>query len=87
MIPQLVTIRYQNRPHKKQHRYWIPLLPFYLLLTPFLPFILIGLVIVCAHYRINPIRVIVALTRMLAGLGGITVGINQGTTNVQVKLI
>jgi hypothetical protein len=87
MIPQLVTIRYQARLHKKHHRYWIPLLPFYLLLTPFLPLILIGLVIACARYRINPIRVIVTLTQTLAGLGGITVDIHQGTATVQVKLI
>jgi hypothetical protein len=85
MIPQLVTIRYQRRPDKR-HRYWIPLLPFYLLLTPLLPLILIAMVIGCIRYRVNPLRLIINLTRLFAGLGGIQIGVTQGTTQVQVKL-
>jgi len=85
MIPQLVTIRYQGKPGKR-HRYWIPLLPFYLVLAPFLPFILIGLVIACARYRISPFRVIVNFTRLLASLGGFRVDLTQGNTVVFVKL-
>jgi hypothetical protein len=85
MIPQLVTVRYQSRPHKR-HRFWVPLLPIYLLLTPLLPLIIIALVIACAHYRTNPLRVLVSLTRLLASLGGFTVDITQGTTHVLVKL-
>jgi hypothetical protein len=85
MIPQLATIRYQSRPDK-HHRFWIPLLPFYLILTPFLPFVLIGLVIACARYRVSPLRVIVALTRLLSGLGGFTVDVAQGHTAVLIKL-
>jgi len=85
MIPQLVTIRYHGRPDK-HHRFWVPLLPFYLLLTPFLPLILTALVIACAHYRVNPLRVLIAVTRLIAGLGGFRVDITQGTTTVQVQL-
>lgn len=85
MIPQIVTVRYQSRPDRR-HRIWIPLLPIYLLLTPLLPLIIIGLVIAGAHYRVNPLRAVVALARLLASLGGIQVNVTQGTTNFQVKL-
>ena len=86
MIPQIVIVRYQGKPGKG-HRFWIPLLPIYLILTPLLPIILIALVIACAHYRINPFHALIALTRMLAGLGGFAVDVTQGTTNVAIKLI
>lgn len=87
MIPQIVIVRYRGSSAGKGHRIWIPLLPIYLILAPFLPFILIALVVACAHYRVNPIRALIALTRMLAGLGGITVEVTQGTTNVAIKLV
>jgi len=85
MIPQLATIRYQSKPDK-HHRFWIPLLPLYLLLTPLLPLIIVALVIACARYRVNPLRALIALTRLLAALGGFQVDINEGTTTVLIKL-
>jgi hypothetical protein len=86
MIPQLVTIRYQSRPDKR-HTFWIPLLPLYLLLTPLLPLIIIAVVVAGAHYGVNPIRFLIALTRLLASLGGVQVNVAQGATNFHVKLI
>lgn len=85
MIPQVVTVKYQSRPDRR-HRIWIPLLPIYLLLTPLLPLIIIAVVVGCAVYRANPIRILVALTRLLASLGGITVDVQQSTTKVQIRL-
>ena len=86
MIPQIITVRYQSRPDRR-HRFWIPLLPVYLLLSPLLPLIIIGLVVAGARYRVNPVHAAAALTRLLAGLGGLQINIAQGTTDVHVKLI
>jgi hypothetical protein len=85
MIPQIVTIRYMSSPGKN-HRIWVPLLHIYLILTPFLPFILVALVIACARYRINPLRALTALTRMFASLGGFRVDVTHRSTNVAIKL-
>jgi hypothetical protein len=85
MIPQVVSVKYQSRPDRR-HRIWLPLLPIYLLLTPLLPLAIIALVIGCAHYRVNPLRILIALTRLLASLGGLHIDVAQGTTHVKIKL-
>ncbi len=84
MIPQIVTVRFQHRADK-HFRLWIPLLPVYLILTPLLFLIIIGGVVACARYRINPFRALIAATSMLAGLSGLHVDIKQSHSNIMIK--
>ena len=85
MIPQVATVRVQSRPDKN-FRLWIPLLPIYLILTPFLFLIIIAGVVACARYRISPIRALTAVAQTLSGLGGLRIDIKQGHSIVLIKL-
>lgn len=86
MIPQIITVNVQSRPDKRL-RLWIPLLPIYLILTPLLFLIILVGIAACARYRINPIRALIAGTRLLSGLGGLHIGIGEGRRTVMVKLV
>jgi hypothetical protein len=86
MIPQIVSVRVQTRLDK-QFRLWIPLLPIYLILSPLLFLIIIGGVVACARYRINPIRALIAATRMLSGLSGLHVDVKQRHSNFMIKFV
>jgi hypothetical protein len=85
MIPQLITVSVRSRPGR-HFRLWIPLLPIYVILSPILFLAIIAGVVACARYRINPIRVLIAATRLLSGLAGLHIDIKQGHSAVKVKL-
>ncbi len=85
MMPQLITISIRS-PGDKGFRLWIPLLPLLLVPSPVLVIALTVGVVACLAYRINPARALWGAWRLLCGLRGTRVDVEQGRTAVLVAI-
>jgi hypothetical protein len=85
MITQVLTVRVQSGQGPRV-RLWIPLLPIYLILLPLLLLAALLLVVACVVYRVNPARALVSAGRLLTGLRGLNVEVNDSDTTVLVKV-
>jgi hypothetical protein len=81
MIPQLITVRIR-RARGRRLRLWIPLVPLALLLSPLLLLAVLAAVVACLVGRINPVRALHAVARLLCALPGTRVEFEQGPTAV-----
>jgi hypothetical protein len=85
MMPQLVTVKVQRRAGRPV-RLWIPLLPIVLVFSPLLILgVLVG-VVACVIYRINPVRALAGMWRLLSALPGARFDIEQARTAVLVTI-
>ena len=85
MMPQLVTVRVRGK-HGRSHRFWIPLLPIVLVLSPVLILAAVVAFIACLIYRINPFRMLGGLWRLFSATRGSRFDIEQGRTAVLVTI-
>jgi hypothetical protein len=85
MMPQLVTVRVR-RPARRPIRLWIPLLPIVLVFSPLLVLSILVGVVACVMYRINPVRALGGMWRLLSALSGVQLDIEQARTAVLVTI-
>jgi hypothetical protein len=85
MMPQLVTVRV-GRPARRPIRLWIPLLPIVLVFSPVLVLSVLVGVVACVIYRINPVRALAGMWRLLSALSGVRLDIEQARTAVLVTI-
>jgi hypothetical protein len=69
MMPQLVTVRVQ-RPKHRTIRLWVPVLLVVLLLSPILILALLGGIVVGYVYRIDSLRTLRGVWRVISALPG-----------------
>ncbi|MGH3490031.1 MAG: hypothetical protein ACRDP8_19250 [Actinopolymorphaceae bacterium] len=85
MIPQLITVKYR-RQRGNWIRLWIPLLPVAVVCLPLLLIAAVAGVVACAIYQINALRLARVSWRLLRGLRGTQIEIEQGRTAVLVRV-
>jgi hypothetical protein len=85
MMPQLVTVKVHSG-RGRRFRVWIPILPVLLVLSPLLILVMVVLAVACLVYRVNPGRAFAASWGLLSGLRGLRVDLQQGRTDVLVKI-
>jgi hypothetical protein len=84
-MPQLVTVKVQRRA-RRPVRLWIPLLPIVLVFSPLLILgVLVG-VVACVIYRINPVRALAGMWRLLSAMSGARFDIERARTAVLVTI-
>lgn len=79
MIPQLVTFRYR-RSDGRLRRWFIPVVPVAVLLSPLLLITAVGGLIACLMFHVHPGRALVVLWRVMWALPGSRVEIDDGRT-------
>jgi hypothetical protein len=85
MIPQLITVKYR-RQRGNWIRLWIPLLPVAVVCLPLLLIAAVGGVVACAIYRIDALRLASVSWRLLRGLRGTQIEIEQGRTAMLLRV-
>jgi hypothetical protein len=85
MMPQLVTVRYR-KSDGRWRRWFIPVVPVLLILSPLLLIAVIGGMVVCACYGISPTGAVRGVGRVLWSLRGARFEIEQGRTAVLVSV-
>jgi hypothetical protein len=85
MMPQLITVRVRPA-HGRGLRLWVPVLPVLLLLSPLLVLAALVGVVVCAAYRVDPVRALAALWRLLCATRGTHIDVEDGKTAVLVSI-
>lgn len=85
MIPQLVTVRYRKRDGRWR-RWFVPVVPVVLLLSPLLLIAVVGGMVVCLFYEISPTGALRGVGRVLWSLPGTRFEMEQGRTAVLVSI-
>jgi len=85
MMSQIATVPVHSGQPRRV-RLWIPLLPVYVVLSPLLVLFVLVLLGACVLYRVNPFRALAAGAHLLWALRGFQVQIQEGRTDVLVKL-
>ena len=85
MMPQLVTVRIRG-DNGRSHRFWVPILPIVLVLSPLLILAVVVAAIACLIYRINPYRALGGVWRLLGALRGSRIDVQQGRSAVLVTI-
>jgi hypothetical protein len=85
MMPQLLTVRVEH-PGRRTLRFWVPVLPLVLLLSPILLLAVLAAFVACAIFSIDAVRALGTVWRMVAALPGTRVDIQEGRTAVLVTV-
>jgi hypothetical protein len=85
MMPQLITVRVRPA-HSRGFRLWVPVLPVLLLLSPLLVLAALVAVVVCVAYRVDPVRALAAVWRLLCATRGTHIDVEDGKTAVLVSI-
>ena len=85
MMPQLVTVRIR-RANGRRHRFWVPVLPIALVLSPLLILATVVAAVACLIYSINPFRALGGMWRLFSALRGSRIDVEQGRTAVLVSI-
>jgi hypothetical protein len=85
MMPQLVTVRIRS-DKGRSHRFWVPVLPIVLVLSPLLILAAVVAAIACLIYRINPFRALGGVWRLFSALPGSRVDVEHGRSAVLVTI-
>ena len=85
MIPQLVTVR-GRRPDGRPLRWYVPVLPVLLVLSPLLLLAVLGGLIACRIFRVSPVGALRGAGQLLWALPGSRFEIEQGRTAVRVSV-
>lgn len=83
MMPQLVTVRIRGE-NGRSHRFWVPLLPVVVVLSPLLILAAVVAAVACVIYRINPVRALGEVWRLFSALRGSRIDVEQGRSAVLV---
>ena len=85
MIPQLVTVRYR-RLDGRWLRLYLPVLPVLLVLSPLLVLALLAGLVACVVTGVSPVGALRGVGRLLCGLPGTRIEIEDGQTAVLVSV-
>jgi hypothetical protein len=85
MIPQLVTVR-GHRPDGRPLRWYVPVLPVLLVLSPLLLLAVLGGLIACRIFGVSPVGALRGAGQLLWALPGSQFEIEQGRTAVRVSV-
>ncbi|WP_433063352.1 hypothetical protein [Dactylosporangium sp. CS-033363] len=85
MIPQLVTLRYR-RSDRRWRRFFIPVLPLALLLSPLLILAVAGGVIACLIFKIDAPAALRGAGRVLWALPGSRFDLDDGRIGFEVHV-
>ncbi|WP_026925277.1 hypothetical protein [Glycomyces arizonensis] len=85
MMPQIVTVRYRKRDGRWR-RWFIPVVPVVVLLSPLLLIAVVGGMVVCFCYEISPTDAVRGVGRVLWALPGTRFEMEQGQTAVLVSI-
>ncbi|WUH99160.1 hypothetical protein OHR68_37565 [Spirillospora sp. NBC_00431] len=85
MIPLLVTIRHRRRDGRSL-RLYVPVPPVLLLLSPLLLIAVLGGVVACLLFQVNPVGALRGVGRLLWALPGSRFEMDQGGTAVLVSV-
>jgi len=84
-MPQLVTVRYRRRDGRRR-RFFVPVLPVLLLLSPLLALVVPAGMIACVVTRISPVGALRGIGRVLWALPGTRFDIDDGQVSMQVSV-
>ncbi|GIF72288.1 hypothetical protein [Asanoa siamensis] len=85
MIPQLVTVRSRGRDGRRR-RFFIPVLPVLLVLSPLLLLAVLAGLVACVVFRINPGGALRGVGQVLLALPGSQFEIEEGRTAFLVSV-
>ncbi|MFI6763621.1 hypothetical protein ACIBF5_31305 [Micromonospora sp. NPDC050417] len=85
MIPQLVTARYR-RPDGRWRRFYVPVLPVVLVLSPLLLLAALGGLVACLVFRVSPVGALRGFGRLLWALPGSRFELEDGRMAVLVSI-
>jgi hypothetical protein len=85
MIPQLVTVR-GRRPDGRRLRWYVPVLPVLLVLSPLLLLAVLAGLVACVAIRVSPVGALRGVGRLLWALPGTRFEFEQGRTAVLVSV-
>ncbi|MFI5959123.1 hypothetical protein [Cryptosporangium sp. NPDC051539] len=85
MIPNLITVRHR-RAGRRWHRLYVPILPLLLVLSPLLVIAVVGGLITCRVFGINPLGALRSAGQLFWALPGVRFEIEQGRTAVLVSV-
>ena len=85
MMPQLVKVRIRG-DSGRSHRFWVPVLPIVLVLSPLLVLAAVVAAIACLVYRINPFRALGGVWRLFSALRGSRIDVEHGRSAVLVTI-
>ncbi|MFI6515417.1 hypothetical protein ACIBF1_07630 [Spirillospora sp. NPDC050679] len=85
MIPQLVTVRHR-RSDGRWRRWYLPVVPVVLLLSPLLLLAVLAGLAACPVFRVSPVGALRGAGRLLWALPGTRVEFAQGRSAVLVSI-
>ena len=85
MMPQLVKVRIRG-DNGRSHRFWVPVLPIVLVLSPLLILAAVVAAIACLIYHINPFRALGGIWRLFSALRGSRIDVEHGRSAVLVTI-
>ncbi|HZE37569.1 MAG TPA: hypothetical protein VE172_02055 [Stackebrandtia sp.] len=85
MIPQLVTVRYRRRDGRWR-RWFVPVVPIVLVLSPLLVLAVVGGVIACLVFRMSAWGALRGAGRVLWSLPGTRFDLEDGHEGVRVSI-
>jgi hypothetical protein len=86
VIPQLVTVRHR-RPGGRWRRLFVPVLPVVLLLSPLLVLALLGGLVACLVFRIDPVGALRGAGQVVRALPGARFDLEDDRIAVRISLI
>ena len=85
MMPQVVTVQVHSGPSRRL-RLWVPLLPVWLLLSPFVLLVLPVFLIACRASGGRPFAALAGLWRLLCSLTGASVDLERGRRRLAIRI-
>ncbi|HEY7224856.1 MAG TPA: hypothetical protein VH561_14870 [Micromonosporaceae bacterium] len=85
MMPQLVSVRVQSG-QRRSLRFWIPVLPVLVVLSPLLLVGLLVLLVGLAGARVNPGRAVVGLWDLFCSASGLRLDIHDHENNIHISV-
>jgi hypothetical protein len=84
MIPQVAVINLHSG--RRERRLWVPLLPLWLVLAPFVLLALPLFVIGCLVSGVRPLGALSGIWQVLCALRGARVDVTRGTTATSIDI-
>ena len=85
MMPQLIRVRIRG-DNGRSHRFWVPVLPIVLVLSPLLILAAVVAAVACLIYHVNPFRAMGGMWRLFSALRGSRIDVEHGRSAVLVTI-
>ena len=85
MMPQLIRVRIRG-DNGRSHRFWVPVLPIVLVLSPLLILAAVVAAVACLIYHVNPFRALGGMWRLFSALRGSRIDVEHGRSAVLVTI-